>query len=284
VFNRAEADAEAARCRLPVCGRVVVLRLPRGAEDLLLLETASTPQGDAALALALPGRLCRAADGEPIDWGGLPAPDLDVLLLRLRQALFGDRVRADVACPTSGCGRRIDIDFSIEDLLAHQAPRAAAGRRGGRSPQPAAEPYWFRLAREKADGEGSEVLFRLPTAADQLAVADDAAAADALARRCIRPPTLPARLRRRVEAAMEAMAPALSCDLQGLCPDCGKAITVQFDCRWFCLTELRRRAAFVYQDVDVLARRYHWPESEILALPTARRTAYAELARRVGEV
>ncbi len=57
-----------------------------------------------------------------------------------------------------------------------------------------------------------------------------------------------------------------------------------FAARWFCLTELRKRAAFVYQDVDVLARRYHWSERAILALPSARRAAYAELARRGGEV
>ncbi len=78
---------------------------------------------------------------------------------------------------------------------------------------------------------------------------------------------------------MEAMAPSLSGDLQGVCPECGASVTVHFEARWFCLRELRDRAAFLYQDVDLLARRYHWSEAEILSMPQGRRAAYAELAR-----
>ena len=55
-----------------------------------------------------------------------------------------------------------------------------------------------------------------------------------------------------------------------------------FDARWFCLRDLRQKAAFIYQDVDLLARRYHWSEAEILALPRARRAAYVDLARQSG--
>ncbi len=47
-------------------------------------------------------------------------------------------------------------------------------------------------------------------------------------------------------------------------------MTLYFDARWFCLRELRQRATFIYQDVDILARRYHWSETEILALPADR--------------
>jgi hypothetical protein len=59
-------------------------------------------------------------------------------------------------------------------------------------------------------------------------------------------------------------------------------VTVHFDPRRFCLRELRDRARFVYDDVDVLARRYHWSERAILTLPAARRASYAELARQAG--
>jgi hypothetical protein len=78
---------------------------------------------------------------------------------------------------------------------------------------------------------------------------------------------------------MEAMAPSLSSDLEGVCPECGASVSLYFDARWFCLRELRDRARFLYQDVDLLARRYHWTESEILSMPRTRRTSYAELAR-----
>jgi len=291
VQTRSGAEIELGRFRLPVSGRVVALRPPSGAEDLLLAEAARTPDGDAALALALAGRLTRAVEGEPLDWGSLSVTDLDTLVLRLRQNLIGDRVRADVACPAPGCGQRIDIDFGIEDFLSHHAPRTVGTRNRGWTPQPAEKPGWFRLARPSAStgspasdpsdqADSGELCFRLPTAADLLVVAGQPAGDKELARRCLQPEDVPARLRRRAETAMEAMAPSLSCELQGECPECGGSVMVQFDARWFCLRELRDRAEFIYQDVDLLARRYHWSETEILAMPQIRRAAYAELARQ----
>ena len=77
---------------------------------------------------------------------------------------------------------------------------------------------------------------------------------------------------------MTAMAPPLSSDLEGACPDCGTPITVAFEPRPYCLRELRDRARFLYADVDLLASRYHWAEDSILALPNRRRQAYVELA------
>ena len=81
---------------------------------------------------------------------------------------------------------------------------------------------------------------------------------------------------------MAAMAPPLSSDLRGECPDCGAAITVAFEPRPYCLRELRDRARFVYADVDLLASRYHWAEDSILAMPNRRRQTYVELALERG--
>jgi len=271
VQNPADEETEGARFALPVSRRAVVLRPPRGAEDLLLLESGRTSTGDALLALALARRLVRVADGDPLDWNSLSVTDLDALILRLRQLVIGDRIRADVACPADGCGERIDIAFGIEEFLAHHTPEP------GEWPIEADdEPGWFRPT-ESAEG----VSFRLPTVADQFAVIGRPNAADELAQRCVRPVDVPARLRQQVEEAMESLAPSLSSDLSGVCPECGAEVMVGFDARWYCLRELRDRAAFIYQDVDLLARRYHWTERDILALPHGRRAAYAELARRV---
>src|SRR5690242_16427360 len=106
--------------RLPVCGREVLLRPPDGADDLLLLEA---PACDVALALALVGCLARPADGGPPAWAELCVTDLDALMLRLRQRVFGDLLRADAACPAAGCGRRMDVSFRVGEYLAHHAPR-----------------------------------------------------------------------------------------------------------------------------------------------------------------
>jgi hypothetical protein len=242
------------------------------------------------LALAIARRLARAADGTAVDWSELAVTDLDALVLRLRQALLGDRLQAELLCRAPGCGQRIDLSFGIDAYLAHHTPRAASGRVRGWSVRPSDQPGWFCLnapalasavpGTAEATSNAPRVLFRVPTVADQLSVEGLPDAADHLARRCIKPADVPSRLRRRVEAAMEAVAPSLSGDLKGACPACGTTVTAYFEARRFCLQELRNRAAFVYEDIDTLAQQYHWSEQEILALPPTRRARYAELARQ----
>lgn len=77
---------------------------------------------------------------------------------------------------------------------------------------------------------------------------------------------------------MAAMAPPLSGEIGGLCPECGTAIAAVFEPRRYCLRELRERARFIYEDVDLLASRHHWAEASILAMPNRRRQTYVELA------
>ncbi len=252
--------------RLPVAGVDVLVQLPTGTEDLLLLE-AGAP--DFGVALAFLSRLVHRVDGESIEWASVAITDVDVLLLRLRQRVVGDVVRADVLCPAPNCHARVDIAFSISGYVDHHRPRTPARL------LPAEERGWFRL-------DGGDVEFRVPRAADQLAIALDPRPEHALRLRCIRPEAISAPARRRVEAAMEAMAPSLCSDLQGTCPECGAAVTCTFDPLQYTLRELRDQAAFVYEDVVAIARYTHWSEAEILALPTARRTRYVELAQLEG--
>jgi hypothetical protein len=301
---------EPLRLRLPVSGETVLLQPPTGAEDLHLLEVWDN---DIELALALAKRLSRRAEDDShtseaashrsLDWREMPVADLDALILRLRQAVIGDRIRADVICGQSDCGRRIEISFRISEYLGQHKP-AKPVLRGSWQLEVAEETGWFRLSAQsegtgklaastmegatRSSGEGAtqetatEIRFRLPAVADQLAAAGfrNGDAARELARRCLRPADAPARLRRLAEAAMEALAPALSSELRGNCPECGRDVVVYFEPRRFCLRELRERALFIYEDIDVLARRYHWSERDILALPRARRANYAEFARR----
>jgi hypothetical protein len=46
------------------------------------------------------------------------------------------------------------------------------------------------------------------------------------------------------------------------------------------MTELRRAAEGLHEDVHVLASAYHWQEDVILALPRRRRQDYAMRVRR----
>lgn len=265
--------------RLPVSGRVVFVSPLSGAEELLMAEA---PASDAALAVALADRLARDAQGAPLDWRTMAVTDLDALIVFLRRMVLGDRVRADATCSSKECRQLIDVEFGLGEFLQHHAPVSPARSCRGWSVRPGQSLGWFRLAPPGWDGATAAQIidFRLPTPEDQLSVLGRLDAEDELARRCLQPASAPVALRRKAEAAMEAMAPCLSDHLQAICPECGKGLTLYFEPRRFCLRELRDRTASIYADVDVLARRYHWSESHILSLPRARRVAYVELAQR----
>jgi hypothetical protein len=268
----ARSSAPRARFSLPVSGAAATLRHPTGAEDLLLAEFRAD---DPVLALTLAERLGTIEPG--MEWIELPMPDIDTLIVRLRQGIAGNRVIADVTCAKTECAQRIDLSFSLDAYLGHHRPRPGAVRgRDWRVERIPEAGFWYVLQARNTE----DVRFRLPALRDVLAVDGQADPVAALAARCIRPGSLPARARARVEAAMALLAPPLAGPLQGRCPDCGTPIAARFEARSYCLQELRDRARFVYDDIDVLAERYHWTERAILRLPHARRASYAERARQ----
>src|SRR5947208_16543670 len=118
--------------QLPVCGRQVELRRIQGWDDLLLIEE---PRESAEVVFALIGRLARS-DGEPLDAGSLTVTDVEVLLLHIQRITVGDVIRTDVRCPSESCRARVDVDFRINDYLAHHLSHRPAGV------TPAEEPGW----------------------------------------------------------------------------------------------------------------------------------------------
>jgi len=246
--------------RLPVSGAVVAFRAPDGTDDILLQEASG---GAVAVGIALLGRLAQAADGSR-DWGDLSVTDFEFLLLRLRAGRFGESLALGFNCPA--CGARVEVGFRIADYLASVRPRAFAGV----TPD-AGRPGWFRL-----DGAG----FRLPTAGDQAAVAAHDNPARHMAARCL--DDAARRSPGRVMRAMAAMAPEVSRPIAGICPACAAAVQAPLHVARVVVGELRRAAGAVHDDVDLIARAYHWPEAAILALPQDRRRAYAERIRRAS--
>ena len=262
----------AIRLTAPLSRIAVTLREPTGAEDLLLAEGRSDDPG---MALRLIERLAKPETD--IDWGAQAVFDIDTIILRLRQAALGDRISSHIAC--SGCGGRVTLSFGIAAYLAHHRPHEGPLTKRGWAASAPDDTGWGRLT-PGAPGASAQLRFRLPTLNDQIAAAGAADAPRALARRCIEPYPLPAKLAARVETALAAYAPPLAGPLHGECPDCEAAIEARFEARRYCLQELSHRAQFVYEDVDTLAKHYHWSERANLAMPYARRTEYAERARR----
>lgn len=250
---------------LPVSRKQIALRWPSGVEDLLLVEA---PLLDVALAVALATRLAPAVDGTALDWWAMPAADLDAWLLALHRQLFGDLLRSSARCSPPGCGERIDIAFGVGDYLRHHRPRRPRALRPS-------DAGWLRLD----DVPG--IRFRIPSVTEQHAAATTAAPVRLLRARCVLAdegvdPS--GRALRRIERALAVLAPCLADDLTGVCPECGGAVTVTFDPLDYVLRELREQAAWIYQDVHVLAASYGWREVDVLALPAMRRLRYAELA------
>lgn len=251
--------------RLPVSGREVRIRPPDGTEDLLLLESDG---GVLATALALLARVAEPADGGNADWARLTITDFELLVAALRATVLGQTIACAFDCPRPGCGERGEVRFRLADYVASVRPGAATG-----VSECAERPGWFRL-------DDAPAAFRLPTAADQQAVLDGADAARRLAARCLDPPDMVAPLRTRAERAMAAMAPEVSRPLRGQCPACEAPVRAGLHLPSLVVAELRRAASGLHDEVHLLAAAYHWQEAAILALPRARRWAYAEHARQ----
>jgi hypothetical protein len=237
------------------------VREPDGTDELFLVETTLAPL---PALVGLARRVAAASDGEPLDWAGLPAVDLDAAALLIRRCWIGDAIRTDATCPGAGCRERIEVTFGIGDYISHHLPR----RPRGVVPTPGEG--WFTLA-------GATVRFRVPTVADLLDAASSGRPADTLSGRCIDAPGLSRALARRLDRALSSLAPRLDDLVGGSCPGCGREVTMRFDPLAYTLAELRSAFAGIHQETHALASAYGWPEAAILALPRSRRRNYAAI-------
>jgi hypothetical protein len=209
---------------------------------------------------------------EPGDVRDLLVGDRDFLLLAARRLTLGDRVGAVLACPE--CAEPMDLDFSVDEIPV-------------RRPNPLQRR--LELVVSGADDRRLEIGFRLPTGADQEALAgtDRQEAERALLRRCVETidgePVAPGALARLnglsdpIAQAMQSAAPAVDLAMDLDCPACGARFGGDYELAPFLLRELHTGAGQLVREVHALAFHYRWGEAEILALPRARRRAYAEL-------
>jgi hypothetical protein len=255
--------------RMPVSGIAVELRHATGEEDLLLLEGGG---GVVSTSMELVQRLAVRSEGGKLDAAALTVADLEALLLELRRTVLGDVVATRESCPQPQCATPIDLSFRISDYVRGRGTRKPADVEALES-----EPNWFQL-------RGSGVQFRLVTAGDLAAATASPHPEQELIRRTIRSHSPSRNGNRRAERAMESLAPTLSGEIQGQCPECGAAVAFWFDVQSYVQRELRYDAEFLYDDVHQLAARYHWSEEKILALPRQRRLQYVERALRQGGV
>jgi hypothetical protein len=267
--------------------RAAALRPVSGADEAYLADLPPGPpaaQTTALLARCL-DRLGTRESVTPADVRALTVGDREALLLQLRRLTYGDRLACVLTCPGEECGEKMDLDLTIGDLLL--------------------PPYgWIGQSHEStlADDEGGgtyRVRFRLPTGADQeavatLAQADPEAAVKVVLQRCVEQvlgddgrevpvDAMSATVVAGLSAAMAERDPQAETILELTCPACETGFTAPFDAADYLHRELRDHGRTVYREVHQLALAYHWSETDILAMARQRRRLYLDLlAESVG--
>ena len=205
---------------------------------------------------------------EPEQVSGLVLGERESLLLEVRRATLGDVLSARTVCPGCGAGLAADVP-------------AAWLRRDG-DPATAAPTFELEL--------GAVVLTIRPP--DGTVLARAAAEPDvdscrlALLAGCIvraagpagilDPAELPSDV---VAAAGEAIVerdPRCEFTVALSCVSCGHDWEAGFDAGLFLWEELVAMSIRLADNVDLLARAYHWSEAEIVAMSSRRRRRYVE--------
>jgi hypothetical protein len=212
-------------------------------------------------------RALLALDADGVDRDALarlPLGVRDARLLAVRRALLGDRIDAEADCPA--CGERLEVELACSALLAATSPPPDTW---------AIECGEWRVTVRPLDS--------LDAAA--AAACDHALAAEeTLLRRCVASArcrdvvcgalALPRDVRDAVAESLADHDPGAEWLLDLACPECAHTWQSVLDVADFVWRELAARGDRLLGEVHVLARAYGWRESEILALPSARRAAY----------
>jgi hypothetical protein len=191
----------------------------------------------------------------------------DVLLMTLREWLFGPQLISVASCPN--CGERLQLTLSSHDLYAAE--------------------------REESDSialavEGYSIRYRLPDSTDLLALSQDETVGDArssLLRRCVQSidcagqaqpiEMVPAPVIDAIVAHMAQADSQADVQLDLNCPACQHHWLAAFDAVSFFWKEIDDWARRTVRDIHTIASTYGWSEAAILALSPARRQLYLDL-------
>ena len=266
------------------------LEMLSGREEELL--TTNGAQTASQVTTVLARCLCRLGTISPVPedlTSRLLVGDRQYLLLHLRQAAFGDRVRAELVCPWPDCGRRMSLELSLSEVPVSSLDAGPP-------------PYAMTLSEAAAPGVGEggrQIAFRLPDGADQAELSallgtNEAQTLSALLQRCIQrigshsPPSsdalaaLTPLARAEIETEMQHLAPHVEDAVDTDCAECGRTVMVPFDLQRLFFGDLRTDRQLLYREVHYLAFHYHWSEHEIMSMSRDQRRAYIDVL--AGEI
>lgn len=189
--------------------------------------------------------------------------DREFLVLKLRQISHGDKLHTIFPCQFAECGKEMEVSLSLKEIAVEERP--VTGRE-------------FTM---QVGGEPLE--FRLPCGQDQEELApyvDDPACVRELLVRCLlaMPDSIDLdEVGSLIEDRMEQCAPQVELELEAVCPECKRSFSTMIDLPAVVLEEFTGDRQRLRQEVHFLAWHYHWPESEILAMPRRKRRSYIDL-------
>jgi hypothetical protein len=240
---------------------------PLSAEGILRVWETGRNQHPVDRALTL---LLAAEPGESrATLAALSIAERDARLLDLRARTLGPVLAVFARC--RACGEHLEFAAHVDELAATAAEAGA----------------W------ELEADGRTFLFRLPDSHDLAAAAqcgDPRAARRLLAERCVLSATgardadgadaLSERAVAALAVGMARAAPRVETLFDLSCPACGERWQEALDLAAFLWKEVAAQATRILDEVDALARVYHWSEAEILAMSPTRRHAYLDLAWR----
>lgn len=263
------------------------VRVLTGADETLIAggEAAATPAARATMLVAAACRIEGIGSLTPDDARLLSVGDRERLLLALYRRNFGERFDAVVQCPAASCGETAELELAVESLLVPTANEPSSPEGAGSAS------LMHDITLATADGQW-RVRFRVPNGGDQelaarVAASDAAGAGDRILERCVAEVRdasgksltvdewLPV-LRESLPESLCEIDQQANVTVKLRCPACETAITAIVDAGTFLHRELVGSHG-IFVEVDRLARAYHWSESEILAMPVARRRRYLAL-------
>ena len=235
--------------------------------ELLTVWELGVNQSSAQRALTL---LATSSDEASLDrLAQLSIGQCDARLLSLREQTFGSQLAAVASCPA--CQQALEFEINLSDLCAGP---------GSESIEPI-----------EMQSMGYELRFRLPNNVDISNLdpgADIETNRQHLLRRCllnarhdgetVTADELPPPVISAIASRMAVADPQADVQLSLVCPQCSHQWSESFDVASFVWTEVSARASRLLNDVHLLASAYGWREADILAMSSARRQAYLELA------
>lgn len=197
----------------------------------------------------------------------------DLLLLQLRERLFGQQLLNTAICPQ--CNERIEWQSRVADFVIETDSTDT------------------KVDEFELQAEGYRLRFRLPNSLD-IAAVDEAGstenAVQQLLLRCVieveqgsaacanRP--LPDHIIQALTERIELLDPQADIRINLNCPGCGHSWCVLFDIGSFLWTEINSWAERTLHMVYRLASAYGWSEREILNLSPVRRQLYLGMVAR----